>query len=163
MVHVRCVCGVPTSLLEATIQCMYVFMYVCMYIHTCCVLTNPPIPSSRCKYFVVLCPAYLCMCVYECMYMHACVLSLSLSLLSPLGIIILVRRQCLISMVTALIPSWPLSSGLGMGALKKNSSSPDEKRTWGFSCLLRTYRELRTCYRSHRLGSLENNSTHRAM
>jgi hypothetical protein len=30
--------------------------YVCMYIHTCYVLTNPPIPSSRCKYFVVLRP-----------------------------------------------------------------------------------------------------------
>ena len=27
-----------------------------MYVHTCCVLTNPPIPSLRCKYFVILHP-----------------------------------------------------------------------------------------------------------
>jgi len=41
--------------------CMSVCLYVCMYIHTyirmCYVLTNPPIPSSRCKDFVVLRPA----------------------------------------------------------------------------------------------------------
>jgi hypothetical protein len=42
--------------------CMYIRMYVCMYIyihtciHTCYVLTNPPIPSSCCKCFVVLRP-----------------------------------------------------------------------------------------------------------
>ena len=37
---------------------MYVCIhaYVCMYIHTCCVLTKPPIPSSRCKCFVFLRP-----------------------------------------------------------------------------------------------------------
>ena len=28
----------------------------CMYVHTCCVLTNTPIPSSRCKHFVILRP-----------------------------------------------------------------------------------------------------------
>ncbi len=38
-----------------------VYMYVCYVciirtVHTCCVLTNPPIPSSRCKHFVVLRP-----------------------------------------------------------------------------------------------------------
>jgi hypothetical protein len=46
--------------------CMYAYIYVCVcvcvcvclytYVHTCYVLTNPPIPSSRCKYFVVLRP-----------------------------------------------------------------------------------------------------------
>jgi len=41
-----CVCGVF----------LCVCVCVCMYVHTYCVLTNPPIPSSRCKYFVVLRP-----------------------------------------------------------------------------------------------------------
>jgi len=38
--------------------CMYVYicMYVYTYVHTYYVLTNPPIPSSRCKCFVVLRP-----------------------------------------------------------------------------------------------------------
>ncbi len=41
---------------------VYVCMRVCLYvyiirIHTCYVLTKPPIPSSRCKCFVVLRPA----------------------------------------------------------------------------------------------------------
>ena len=47
--------------------CMYVisfhndaYIHVCMYIHTyvhtCYVLTNPPIPSSHCKHFVFLSP-----------------------------------------------------------------------------------------------------------
>jgi hypothetical protein len=38
---------------------IHIGMYVCiirMYIRTCYVLTNPPIPSSRSKYFVVLRP-----------------------------------------------------------------------------------------------------------
>ena len=35
---------------------MYACMYGCMYVYTCCVLTNPPIPSSRCNHFVVLRP-----------------------------------------------------------------------------------------------------------
>jgi hypothetical protein len=37
--------------------CMFVCMYVCMYyIRTCYVLTKPPIPSSRCKHYVILRP-----------------------------------------------------------------------------------------------------------
>jgi hypothetical protein len=31
---------------------MYMYMYMCMYLHTCYVLTNPPIPSSRCKHYM---------------------------------------------------------------------------------------------------------------
>ena len=34
--------------------CMHACMHVCMYVHTYYVLTNPPIPSSHCKCFVVL-------------------------------------------------------------------------------------------------------------
>jgi hypothetical protein len=33
-----------------------VYMYVCVYVYTCYVLTKPPIPSSRCKCFVFLRP-----------------------------------------------------------------------------------------------------------
>jgi hypothetical protein len=35
---------------------IYTCMYVYTYVHTCCVLTNTPIPSSRCNHFVVLRP-----------------------------------------------------------------------------------------------------------
>jgi hypothetical protein len=38
---------------------MYVCMCVYTYVHTCYVLTNPPIPSSRCKCFVFLRPVYI--------------------------------------------------------------------------------------------------------
>ena len=38
---------------------MYVCMYVCMYVYICCVLTKPPIPSSRCEHFVNLRPKNL--------------------------------------------------------------------------------------------------------
>ena len=37
---------------------MYACMCVCIYVHTCSVLTNPPIPSSRCKHFVFLRPIF---------------------------------------------------------------------------------------------------------
>ncbi len=45
---------------------MHVYTYVCMYvyascvciIHTCYVLIDPPIPSSRCKHFVFLRPIF---------------------------------------------------------------------------------------------------------
>ena len=36
--------------------CVYVYTYVYAYVYTCCVLINPPIPSSRCKHFVNLRP-----------------------------------------------------------------------------------------------------------
>jgi hypothetical protein len=39
--------------------CMYVCMYIRMHLHTGYVQTNPPIPSSRCKHFVFLCPNFL--------------------------------------------------------------------------------------------------------
>jgi hypothetical protein len=39
-----------------TLQHMYLCMYIHTYVHTCYVLTNPPIPSSRCKCFVFLRP-----------------------------------------------------------------------------------------------------------
>ena len=64
----RCVCFVfYTYVCMYTYVCIYVCMYdVCMYVyictytyvyvHTCCVLTKPPIPSWRCKDFVVLRP-----------------------------------------------------------------------------------------------------------
>ena len=35
---------------------VFVCVCVCVYVHTCYVLTKPPIPSSRCKCFVVLRP-----------------------------------------------------------------------------------------------------------
>jgi hypothetical protein len=41
--------------------CVCVCVYVCAYVHTCYVLyvlTNPPIPSSRCKCFVIRMYAY---------------------------------------------------------------------------------------------------------
>jgi hypothetical protein len=40
----------------------YIHTYVCMYVHTCYVLTNP---SSRCKYFVVLRPVEILMCFFN--------------------------------------------------------------------------------------------------
>ncbi len=33
-----------------------IYIHVCIYVYTCYVLTNPPIPSSRCNHFVVLRP-----------------------------------------------------------------------------------------------------------
>ncbi len=42
-----------------TYVCIHLCMYACMYhtyVHTCYVLTNPLIPSSRCKCFVLLRP-----------------------------------------------------------------------------------------------------------
>ena len=48
--------GSPGSVWEK-IRCFGI-MYACIHTHvyTCYVLSNPPIPSSRCKYFVVLRP-----------------------------------------------------------------------------------------------------------
>jgi hypothetical protein len=55
-VHMRhwlvCVC-VYTCVCVCVCVCVYTYIY-CMCVHTYCILTNPPIPSSRCKYFVVL-------------------------------------------------------------------------------------------------------------
>ena len=44
--------------IQVIYACMHAYMYVCMYVyvHKCYVLTNPPIPSSRCKCFVFLRP-----------------------------------------------------------------------------------------------------------
>jgi hypothetical protein len=37
-------------------MCIYMYVYVYVYIPTCCVLTKPPIPSSRSNHFIKLRP-----------------------------------------------------------------------------------------------------------
>ena len=44
-----CMC---VSMYVCMYACMYVCMYIRMYVHTCFVLTNPSIPSSRCKHCI---------------------------------------------------------------------------------------------------------------
>jgi hypothetical protein len=53
-IHTHCwaLCGIPHTAARRPI-CIYVLH---TYVHTCYVLTNPPIPSSRCKCFVFLRP-----------------------------------------------------------------------------------------------------------
>ncbi len=46
-----CVCVCYVCVCIHVCSCMYV------HVHTCCVLTNPPIPSWRCKDFAILRPA----------------------------------------------------------------------------------------------------------
>jgi hypothetical protein len=55
-----CVCVLYIYIHIHTYVCMYVRMYghVRMYVHTCCVIINPPIPSSRFKHFVFLRPIF---------------------------------------------------------------------------------------------------------
>jgi hypothetical protein len=43
-------------------------MYVYTNVHTCYVLTKPPIPSSRCKHYVFLRPVEILIPMYVCMY-----------------------------------------------------------------------------------------------
>ena len=36
-----------------------VYVCVCVYVHERYILTNPPIPSSPCKYLAILCPDFV--------------------------------------------------------------------------------------------------------
>ena len=74
-----------TVAMKAETACMcseFGMSVVFLYVHTCYVLTKPPISSCRCKDFVILHPKkillqkrtgpYICMYVYTYIKMHTC-------------------------------------------------------------------------------------------
>jgi hypothetical protein len=60
---------------------MCICVSICMYVHTCYVLTNPPIPSSPCDHIINLSPNFFLhreranprVRIHVCVYVYTCI------------------------------------------------------------------------------------------